>query len=141
LSFVAIPLLLLGLSGPLAAWPLPARSAQTVRSPDRLQEARQHNKQGIALARQGNYLEAVSEFRTAIEIAPDDAEAHYNLGLTLDLLGESDQAREEFRLAARLRPASSPIYRQVALALPRQQKAEEEVREFQQVIKLDPKWA
>jgi len=56
------------------------------------------------------------EFRAAIEIFPDDADAHYNLGLALDSLGEPDQALGEFRRAAQLRPASSLIHFQLGLS-------------------------
>jgi Flp pilus assembly protein TadD len=101
-----IPLLLFLLAGGVSAWALPDHSSQALGKLDRPEEARQHNERGITLAREGKYVEAVREFRAAIEISLDDAEAHYNLGLSLNQLGESDQALEEFRNVARLRPTT-----------------------------------
>ena len=108
---------------------------------DRREEARQHNERGIALARQGKHLDAVGEFRAAIEAFRDGGSAYYNLGLSLNQLGVPDQALDAFRTAARLQPSSAPIRFQLALTLLRQEKLDEAIREFRRAIALDPKSA
>jgi len=71
---------------------------------DARDQARQHNQRGIALAPQGNHREARMEFRLAVRLRPDYAEAQYNLGIELEQLDEFEAAIEAFRPALSLRP-------------------------------------
>src|SRR5262245_40503865 len=84
-------------------------AAQQMAEPVRV-EARDHNQKGIALARTGNHVAAVKEFRAAVALRPDYGEAHFNLGVSLTQLGEVSAAVEAFRAAARLRPDSAVIH-------------------------------
>ncbi len=72
-----------------------------------------HNALGNALAERAradtsvdlNELDkAMAEFRTAIRIKPDYAEAHYNLGVALAAAGQYDKAIDEYRTAIRIAP-------------------------------------
>src|ERR1700753_937686 len=74
----------------------------TVASPR--EQAALHNHAGIELAKSGNHVEAVKEFRAATLLDPRDATAYYNLGLSLSELGDGAGAIESFRSAARLKP-------------------------------------
>jgi len=56
------------------------------------------------LKERGKLDEAIAEFREAIRINPDFAEAHYNLGKAWHGLGELDLAVAEWREAIRLKP-------------------------------------
>ena len=58
-----------------------------------------HNNLGVALRDQGKLEEAVAEFRTAIRLNPDYAEAHYNLGFALHSQGKLEEAVAEYRKA------------------------------------------
>src|ERR1700690_523209 len=72
--------------------------------------ARDHNERGIALARQGDQAGAAEEFRAAVKLRPDYAEAYYNLGKSLEQIGQTEPAVTAFRSAARLRPNSAVMH-------------------------------
>jgi Flp pilus assembly protein TadD len=61
--------------------------------------AHQHNQQRIALARSGNHLAAVKDFREAIAFRSAYAEANFNLVVSLRQLGVLDSALQAFRKA------------------------------------------
>jgi tetratricopeptide (TPR) repeat protein len=49
--------------------------------------------------------EAVAEYRAAIRLAPDFADAHYNLGVALlQIPGQRQEALAEFETVQRLKP-------------------------------------
>ena len=88
-----------------------------VQSPPLTEAAHEHNRKGIGLARQGDQLDAIREFREAIRLDPHFAEAYYNLGNSLDQIGDLEQATTAFRTAARLRPDSAQVHLGLAAAL------------------------
>src|SRR5579872_4944689 len=100
-------------------------------------EARDHNQKGIALARAGNHVAAVKEFREAVALRPDYGEAHFNLGMSLTQLGEVGGAVHAFRSAARLRPDSAVIHLALASALFQHGEIEDAIAEFRHSIRLD----
>ena len=61
---------------------------------------------GIAYFRIRRYVEAESEFRAVLDIAPTDHYAHYALGRCLENLGRRDEARGHYKLASSLKPES-----------------------------------
>jgi Flp pilus assembly protein TadD len=61
---------------------------------------------GIAYFRIRRYVEAESEFRAVLDIAPTDHYAHYALGRCLENLGRKDEARGHYKLASSLNPES-----------------------------------
>jgi tetratricopeptide (TPR) repeat protein len=76
---------------------------QTIALNPRSSEA--HNDLGALYMNKARFSDAISEFRKAISLAPQDAMGHYNLGLAL--LGTRDgmgEARKEFALTHRLNP-------------------------------------
>ena len=52
----------------------------------------------------GSSTEAIAEYREAIRLKPDYAEAHFNLGIALSDQGKLDEAIAEYREAIRLKP-------------------------------------
>ena len=48
--------------------------------------------------------EAIAEYRRAIAIKPDFAEAHINLGIALKTQGKHDEAIAEYRRAVAIKP-------------------------------------
>ncbi|MEO0191710.1 MAG: tetratricopeptide repeat protein, partial [candidate division WOR-3 bacterium] len=61
-----------------------------------------HCNLGFLLTNQGRYGEAEKEFREAIRIKPDYAEAHYNLGVLLAEQGKYKEAKAELEKALKL---------------------------------------
>jgi Flp pilus assembly protein TadD len=62
---------------------------------------------GIAYFRIRRYIEAETEFRKMLELAPVDDYAHYALGRCLEKLGREAEANGHYKLASSLRPGES----------------------------------
>ena len=62
-----------------------------------------------ALTEQGKLDEAVAEFRQAIALKPNFADAHANLGVALRQLGQLSEARAALEQAVRLAPRNAKI--------------------------------
>ena len=72
-------------------------------------------------SRSGDWEEAVAQFRTAVELAPEDVNARLDLSLALartgDLLGALDHAREAARRGPKNARAQS-LVRELSAAVP-----------------------
>jgi len=62
---------------------------------------------GIAYFRIHRYVEAESEFRKMLELAPADDYAHYALGRCLEKQGHDHEANGHYKLASSLRPGQT----------------------------------
>jgi len=64
-----------------------------------------HYNLGLSYDRSGQYKKAVSEYKKALEVAPDDADTHYNLAIIYDdCLKDKKKAIEHYRRYLQLRP-------------------------------------
>ena len=61
---------------------------------------------GIAYFRIKRYIEAETEFRKMLELAPVDDYAHYALGRCLEKQGREHEANGHYKLASSMRPGS-----------------------------------
>jgi tetratricopeptide (TPR) repeat protein len=68
------------------------------------ERARGPYNEGLELAENGSYVDAVERFQTALEIDPEFVDAEYNLGVTLKLLKSYPKAIEHLDRAVELRP-------------------------------------
>jgi tetratricopeptide (TPR) repeat protein len=66
-----------------------------------------HINLGWALKDQGRLGEAIEQYRRALEIRPDSAEARNKLGVALALQGKLDEALAEFILAVKFDPQNA----------------------------------
>ena len=80
-------------------------------------DAEVRNGLAIALMRQGDAGEAITEYRQAVRIKPEFAEAHYNLGNALASQRNFAGALTEYREAVRLNPDWAPAVRSLAWLL------------------------
>ena len=62
------------------------------------------NQRGIAHAQAGRHAEAIAEFRKAIAIRPDSAEAHCNMGTAHNRLRQYADAVAAYKKAVALKP-------------------------------------
>lgn len=62
-----------------------------------------YNDWGIALARQGRWLEAIEQYENALKLAPGSVEVRANLAQALERVGRAAEAAEHARAAQRIR--------------------------------------
>jgi len=63
------------------------------------------------------YEEAEKEYRVAIRINPNDAEAHNNLGILLKNLKHYEEAEKEYREAIRINPNYAEAHNNLGVLL------------------------
>jgi serine/threonine protein kinase/tetratricopeptide (TPR) repeat protein len=98
-----------------------------------------HVARGNALASAWRWSEAEPEFRRAIEINPNNANAHYFYAFNyLMPMNKLDEAQEQFQLALALDPLASIIRNNYALTLVAQRKYPEARQQFTQILERDP---
>ena len=85
---------------------------------------------GEFLRDHGKLEDAIAEYRTAIRIKPDDAQARYGLGTALNVQGKLEEAVAEFRTEIRIKPDMAGAYYSLGLALRGQGKLDEAIAEF-----------
>jgi tetratricopeptide (TPR) repeat protein len=122
------------------AGPFYARSAAA--SPDPLA----YNNLGTWYQQRGDLEEAERNYRRAVEIKPQFAQAHDNLGIVYARRGDIERAIESFRTALRLDPGSCTAAINLGNALEQAGRPEEARREWQLALERDPtcegaKWA
>src|SRR5262249_694658 len=66
---------------------------------------------------QGKLDEAIAEYRSAIRLKPNFADAYLGIGEILEVQGKGDEAIAEYRFAARLQPDSSYAHHCITRAL------------------------
>jgi len=74
------------------------------RTNEKKEEAALHLKKGDAKLNDKDFEEAIEEFRKAIELDPESADAHHALGLAYLKTGEKVKALKALKEATRLRP-------------------------------------
>jgi tetratricopeptide (TPR) repeat protein len=102
--------LLLGLTVYLAA-PLPPSSAQPP-----LASATAFVDQGVALAREGRFPEAIATLEQALLIDPTNRDAHYNLAVACHNAGDQRRAIQEFQTVLRNEPDAADARKGLGLA-------------------------
>jgi tetratricopeptide (TPR) repeat protein len=102
-------------------------------------DAAAHFYLGAALThRAANTAMVIAEFREAIRLQPDFADAHFRLGYALRAHGEAEEAIAEFRTAIRLRPDDYSARGQLGFTLHRRGMVDEAIAEFREAIRLRP---
>src|SRR5258707_10670348 len=72
--------------------------------PSSAQTAESYRQHAVELSRNKFWDQAISSYRKALALEPNDPDTHYNLALTLKYKGDAKQAVEEFEAALRLKP-------------------------------------
>jgi len=98
-----------------------------------------HAAHAAALAQALKWSEAESEFRRAIDLNPNNADAHYFYAfICLIPLKRIDEALQQYQAALTLDPLSSIINTNYALGLMQAHRYPESLAEFQKVLARDP---
>jgi serine/threonine protein kinase/tetratricopeptide (TPR) repeat protein len=88
-----------------------------------------------------DFAGAESEYKEAIKLSPNNAEAHYSYGNALVALGRSDEALTELRIAQQLDPLSNTIASNTAWAFYIAGRLDEAETQIRQVLARDPNFA
>jgi Flp pilus assembly protein TadD len=96
---------------------------------------------GAALYAKGKVDEAIAEFREAIRLNKNNAEAHSNLGAALRSKGHLDEAIAEHREAIRLHKNYAAAHSNLGAALESKGQTDEAISEFREAIRLDKNYA
>ncbi|MFQ5990615.1 MAG: tetratricopeptide repeat protein, partial [Candidatus Methylomirabilales bacterium] len=75
-----------------------------------------HFELGQLYALDGHVAEAIQEYRTVIEIAPDHETAYFNLGILYHRSGQLEEAIRSFRQVHRLNPTDLPTHINLGVA-------------------------
>jgi len=104
-------------------------------------EAWERGNKGVSLANLGLQDQAIREYREALRIKPDDAEAHYNLGIALADKGFPDEAIREYREALRIKPDNADAHTNLGAALADKGFPDEAIREYREALRIKPDYA
>jgi Flp pilus assembly protein TadD len=85
--------------------------------------------------------EAITEYREALRLKPDYANAHNGLGNALDDRGKPAEAIAEYRQALRIKPDDPLVRTNLGDALSDQGKVEEAITEYREALRLKPDYA
>ena len=99
--------------------------------------ARPHANLGVALARAGQNVRAIDEYRAALRYEPDYAEAHNNLGLALAAQGALQEALSHYAAAVTAKPDYVNAHMNLANALDESGRVDEAIGHYREAIRLD----
>lgn len=117
---------------------VPASVLATVQNPQPAPTAEVYNNQGVDLAEQGKFAEAIAAFNRAIQIFPDYENAYNNLGLALGSQNKFSEAVAAFNRAIKINPKNFETYNNLGIALGSQGKLAEAIAAFNRAIQLNP---
>jgi tetratricopeptide (TPR) repeat protein/serine/threonine protein kinase len=100
-----------------------------------------HFDLGLALWQKGRFDEALAEYREAVRIKPDYAEARLALGNALKDTGRTDDALAEYRAVLRLRPDHAEAHYDLGSTLRTQGRLDDALAELRQAVRLKPDYA
>jgi protein O-mannosyl-transferase len=96
-----------------------------------------HTNLAVVLAGQGNIDGAIAEYREALQIKPDYAEAQRHLAFHLANQGHTEEAIEHLNEALRIQP-DPEAHNNLGGLLARQGKVGEAIHHYEEALKLDP---
>lgn len=97
-----------------------------------------YNNRGQALMSKGSYYDALTDFKSAIEVNPILADAYYNLGAAYLSLGRYEEAIKQGREAVRLSPNNPIFYSGLGKIYFKQMRFDEATKYYQTAITLKP---
>ena len=100
-----------------------------------------HNNLGIALFDDRKNEEAISHFKMAIKLMPNDIKAHYNLGIALFAGQKNEEAIAHYKMAIKLQPNYTSAHYNLGNALFAIKETEEAIFHYKMAIKFQPSLA
>ncbi len=93
---------------------------------------------GAAMGSRGQFDEAITQYRKALEINPNFAEAYNNLGAALASRGQFDEAIASCRKALAIEPNNADFYSNLGMALAGAGRMDDAVAEYRMAVELNP---
>ncbi len=90
------------------------------------------------LARQRNFVEAIGQWRLAVEMSPRESANHFNLGAALFGSGSVDAAIAEYRAALALNPEYAEAHTNLGIALARRGELGDAAANLTEALRLNP---
>jgi tetratricopeptide (TPR) repeat protein len=100
-----------------------------------------HFNLGNALRQEGKLDEAMSQYRSALQIRPDYPQAHNNLGKSFLQKGQVDNAITQFQQALQINPGLATAHYNLGAALFEKGKVDEAIAQYQLALQLSPGYA
>jgi protein O-mannosyl-transferase len=97
-----------------------------------------HGNLGKALAKRGEFGEALAHVREDVRLAPEDSERRIVLAKTLAEMGRIDEAILELRKALRVDPDSVKVHNNLGVLLLEKGRYAEAAAQFREVLRRDP---
>jgi hypothetical protein len=95
-----------------------------------------YNNLGLVYASEGRWDKALAEFRTALLLKPDYAEARRNLGIAYASQGRWDSAITEYQEALRLKPQYAEAHYDLGIAYASQGRWDDAITEYRTALRL-----
>jgi tetratricopeptide (TPR) repeat protein len=96
------------------------------------------NNLGTDLLAAGKVDDAITHFRNALRIEPEDADSHYSLGTALLQKGSIDEAIAEFQGALQIEPGDADAHYNLAAAFRQEGKLDEAIAHYQSALQFKP---
>jgi len=106
----------------------------------RIEISENHLYKGNTLMNKRNFEEAEKEFREAIKINPNYADAHNNLGILLQNLNRYEEAEKEYRESIRINPNYAEAHNNLGNLLQNLNRYEEAEKEYREAIRINPNY-
>lgn len=97
-----------------------------------------HNKLAMELQAQGEIEKALTYFRQALQLNPDDPELHNKVGSTLSNLGRQAEAIQHLQRALELRPNFAEASANLGSALLAEHKIPEAISQYERALEIKP---
>lgn len=97
-----------------------------------------HNNLGDVYGRRGDFNNAVLEFKKAIAIKPDYADAYHNLGNTYKAMGKIEDAIKNYQFALKFNPKLWLSYQNLAVIYFGQKQYKLSLENMQKAIAINP---
>lgn len=95
----------------------------------------------VELAQKNRTIEAVVEWKKAVELNPDEAKARFNYALALGKQGQLDEAIHQYQKTIDLDPENASAYTNIAVALASTGRMSQALPYFERAAALEPEGA
>lgn len=116
---------------------LPVKVAQ---DSDSFQQAEELYNNGTNLQEQGDLETAIAQYREAIRLNPNFAEAYVNLGVALVKVGQMEEGIAAYHKALDIDPDLAAAHYNLGNAFGEQQQLTEAIAAYEQAIRIDPNY-